>query len=99
MQTVGWVASLALLALAAGGVVVMRRARQELAELLAMIGAATLVLVTSWGNQRFRIVADPELAVLAAAALVHLWSRWRVRRSSSPVGVEQRFPELVAEAG
>jgi hypothetical protein len=98
MQTVGWVASLALLALAAGGVVVMRRARRELVELLAMVGAATLILVTSWGNQRFRLVAEPELAVLAAAALVHLWTRARsrhVERVSEQVSV----PRTVVEPG
>lgn len=87
MQTVGWVASLALLALAAGGVVVMRRAREELAELIAMVVAATLVLVTSWGNQRFRLVAEPELAVLAAVALVELRSRVRGRHDAPELAV------------
>lgn len=96
MQTVGWVASLVLLALAVGGVVVMRRARQELAELLAIIGAATLVLAASWGNQRFRLVAEPELAVLASAALVHLWTRIRSRHAE-PVSEQLSVPRT-AEA-
>jgi 4-amino-4-deoxy-L-arabinose transferase-like glycosyltransferase len=85
MQTVGWVASLALLGLAAWGTVVMVRDRKEVALLLAMVGAATLILMTSWGNQRFRLVAEPELAVLAAAALAQAWTRLERSRHARPV--------------
>jgi 4-amino-4-deoxy-L-arabinose transferase-like glycosyltransferase len=91
MQWVAWAVGLVVLGLAVAGAVRLVRERREVAELFAVVGAASLVLLTSWGNQRFRLVAEPELAVLAAAALVHLWSRTRSR-------AERRVPELVAEA-
>ena len=48
-----------------------------------MIGAASFVLAASWGNQRFRLAAEPALAVLAAIALSALWSRLSHRDDSS----------------
>jgi hypothetical protein len=87
MQWVAWAVGLVVLGLAVAGAVRLVRERREVAELFAVVGAASLVLLTSWGNQRFRLVAEPELAVLAAAALVHLWSRTRSR-------AERRVPEL-----
>jgi 4-amino-4-deoxy-L-arabinose transferase-like glycosyltransferase len=88
MQWAAWVVGLAILGLAVAGAIRLVRERREVAELFAVVAAASLVLLTSWGNQRFRLVAEPALAVLAAAALVHLWSR----------RAERRFPERVPEA-
>jgi 4-amino-4-deoxy-L-arabinose transferase-like glycosyltransferase len=77
LQAIGWVASLVVVAAAVSGAVRLWRSRAEIAELVAVIVAATLVLATSWGNQRFRLVATPELAVLAAVAFLALWDRRR----------------------
>jgi 4-amino-4-deoxy-L-arabinose transferase-like glycosyltransferase len=77
MQWAAWGVGLVILGFAVAGAVRMVRERSEVAELFAVVGAASLVLLTSWGNQRFRLVAEPELAVLAAVALVHLWSHRR----------------------
>ena len=79
MQWAAWTVGLAILGLAGAGALRMVREQRDVAELFAMVGAASLVLLTSWGNQRFRLVAEPELAVLAAVTLVHLWSRRRAR--------------------
>ena len=69
MLAIGWVASLALLAAAdRRGGAAGAGDRAEVAELLAVVAAASVVLATSWGNQRFRLVATPELAILAAFA-------------------------------
>jgi hypothetical protein len=87
---------LVILGLAVAGAVRLVRDRREVAELFAMVGAASLVLLTSWGNQRFRLVAEPELAVLAAAALVHLWSRTR-SRNAEPLSEQVSVPRT-AEA-
>jgi asparagine N-glycosylation enzyme membrane subunit Stt3 len=81
MQWVAWAVGLVVLGLAGAGAVRLVRERREVAELFAVVGAASLVLLTSWGNQRFRLVAEPELAVLAARALVHLWSHTRSRHA------------------
>jgi 4-amino-4-deoxy-L-arabinose transferase-like glycosyltransferase len=79
MQWAAWTVGLVILGLAVAGAVRLVRERREVAELFAMVGAASLILLTSWGNQRFRLVAEPQLAVLAAVALVRLWSRTRSR--------------------
>ncbi|MEP6623019.1 MAG: glycosyltransferase family 39 protein, partial [Acidimicrobiia bacterium] len=77
MQLVGWPIELGILGLGAIGAVVAIRARVPVALLFTVIGAATLVLVMSWGNQRFRIVAAPEVGVFAAIALDSMWTRTR----------------------
>jgi 4-amino-4-deoxy-L-arabinose transferase-like glycosyltransferase len=83
MQLAGWPGSIVLLALAVGGGVVLVRKRAKVAPLFAVIGAASLVLAVSWGNQRFRLVAEPALAVLAAAMLTTLWGYATARRERS----------------
>jgi hypothetical protein len=78
MQLAGWPIELVISGLAvAGGVIAVRR-RIPVALLFAVIGAATVVLAASWGNQRFRLVAEPELAVLAAVTLSALGTRRHV---------------------
>ncbi|MFN8036550.1 MAG: glycosyltransferase family 39 protein [Acidimicrobiia bacterium] len=73
-QYVGWVMELGLLSTAVAGFVIARR-RREVGVLVALVGAATIVLVVSWGNQRLRLVAEPALAVFAAQAVVTWTSR------------------------
>ena len=81
-QLAGWAVELVILGLAVGGAVVAVRTRVRVAPLFAVIGAATFVLVASWGNQRFRLVAEPELAIFAAIAVHSMWSSLRSTRSA-----------------
>lgn len=77
MQLIAWPASLALFGFAAVGSVLLVRSRgwTTAAPLLAVVGASGLILAASWGNQRFRLVAEPELAVFASVALIAGWRR------------------------
>jgi 4-amino-4-deoxy-L-arabinose transferase-like glycosyltransferase len=68
-QVAGWVFSTALVPVAIVGAVVVRRRDMPVAPLLAVAGGATLLLALSWGNQRFRLTAEPVMLVLAAVAL------------------------------
>jgi len=80
MQLTAWPIELAVLAVAAAGAVVAIRRKVKVAPLFAVIGAASFVLAASWGNQRFRLAAEPALAVLAAIAISALWLRLRKRK-------------------
>lgn len=71
-QVAGWAYGLATLMVAVPGMVVLVRRRADVAPLLAVIGGVTLVLALSWGNPRFRLAAEPAVAVLAAAAIVRV---------------------------
>jgi 4-amino-4-deoxy-L-arabinose transferase-like glycosyltransferase len=69
-ETVGTWLHWLLLPLAAAGAVLLWRRRAVLWPLLAPIVTVSLVSIVTYGNQRFRISADPTLAVLAAASIV-----------------------------
>jgi len=62
----GWVMWIVLLPLAAAGAVVRRRDGAEIWMLLVPFGIVVLVAATSYGNQRFRVIAEPSVALLAA---------------------------------
>jgi 4-amino-4-deoxy-L-arabinose transferase-like glycosyltransferase len=89
VQLAGWPVEMCILGLGVGGAFVAVRTRVRVAPLFAVIGAATVVLAISWGNQRFRVVAEPELAVLAAIAASSIWTHRRDRPASS-VGATAR---------
>jgi len=82
-QLFGWVVELGVLALTAAGLVVARRTHRDVAVLVALLVAASVVLVVSCGNQRLRLVAEPGVAVLAALAL----GEWRGRRREERTGI------------
>jgi hypothetical protein len=44
-----------------------------------------VVTVTTYGNLRFRVAAEPSAAVLSAYAVVAAWRRWNERSASSSV--------------
>jgi hypothetical protein len=73
-----WV--LALLAIA--GAVVARRRRRLLWPLAATCVTVTIVAAMTYGQQRFRIAAEPAILVLAAVTLVEIGNV--VRRRSAP---------------
>jgi hypothetical protein len=84
-QVTAWVWSLGLLAVAALGAVRTRSRWRQLAPLLAVVLGVTVVALLSWGNSRFRLAAEPALAVYAAAAISPLLVRSSSgRRSASP---------------
>jgi hypothetical protein len=80
-QLVGWAYGLAVAIAGIVGLVVLVRRRVTVSPLVATIVGVTIVVLLSWGNQRFRLAAEPSVAVLAAAALVKLAG---ARRATSP---------------
>jgi uncharacterized membrane protein YkvI len=70
-QVFAWGYALVTLLVAIPGLVLLaRRDVRRMLALVAMIGGTIVVLVLSWGNPRFRLPADPALAVAAAFAIV-----------------------------
>jgi 4-amino-4-deoxy-L-arabinose transferase-like glycosyltransferase len=69
-ETVGTWLHWLLLPLAAAGAVVLWRRRAAVWPLLAPIVTVSVVSIVTYGNQRFRMSADPMVAVLAAASIV-----------------------------
>lgn len=74
-QVLGWAFSVAMVPLAVAGAVLLGRRGTDIVPLLAVVVGITLVVIASWGNQRFHLAADPVVLVLAAAALVIAWQR------------------------
>jgi hypothetical protein len=72
-----------LLPFAAAGAVLLRRRRRLVWPLLATAVTVTLVAASTYGQQRFRIAAEPALLVLAAVALHAAWQRLRTSRVNS----------------
>ena len=63
-----------LLALAAGGAVILRRRRQPIYPLMAMFIVTTITAFVTYGNYRFRCESEVAMVVLAAVALDAVWS-------------------------
>jgi hypothetical protein len=83
-QLAGWAYASATLAAAAPGVVRLRRQRSQIAPLVGIVAGVTLVAVVSWGNQRFRLPAEPAVAVAAAVAFIAAAERFLpARRAKS----------------
>lgn len=87
-QTAGHRMFLVLVPFAVGGAVVIRRSGHPLWPLLAPFVLVTAMTVLSYGNQRFRIAAEPALVVLAAGGVVALAGviRGRLPRPGAPRG-------------
>jgi hypothetical protein len=82
-QLVAWGYALVTLLVAIPGIVLLvRRDLRRTLPMLAMIAGTVVVIALSWGNPRFRLPADPALAVGAAFALVAFVGR----RSRGPTG-------------
>ena len=71
-----------LLPFAVAGAALLRRRRRLLWPLAATAVTVTLVAAATYGQQRFRIAAEPALLVLAATALVELDRRVRHQRAA-----------------
>jgi 4-amino-4-deoxy-L-arabinose transferase-like glycosyltransferase len=70
-----------LAVLAIGGIVLLRRRRDELLVLLAPAVLVTIASVIGYGITRFRAAAEPSIAVLAAVAICALAERRQARRA------------------
>jgi hypothetical protein len=72
---------LVLAPFAIAGAVVLGRARRPWWPLVAPFAIVAFTTAISYGNQRFRILAEPGLLVLAAVAIVGLvtWAGDRIR--------------------
>jgi len=79
-----------LLALAIGGVVVLRRRRARQWPLLVPPIVVTVGTLFSYGQTRFRVPAEPSIVVLAAVALVAALSALRAERPRGGYPAEQR---------
>jgi len=75
-----WYAWLALAPLAAAGAVLQRRAGRELWPLLVPFVIVIATTMLSYGTQRFRMMAEPSVVVLAAVSVVAIagWIAGRI---------------------
>jgi 4-amino-4-deoxy-L-arabinose transferase-like glycosyltransferase len=89
----GFVAYWLLVPFAIAGIVLLLLARALLWPLVAPFLSVAIGTVLTYGNQRFRIAAEPALMVLAAVACVALVARARHTRSHQEQ--PQPTPELV----
>ncbi len=87
-----------LLPFAVAGALVLRRRRRLLWPLAATAVTVTIVAATTYGQQRFRIAAEPALLVLASVALVRIGHRLRPR-GDGPVPAERDEAIPSATAG
>jgi hypothetical protein len=74
-----WYGWLVMAPVAVAGAVVLRRRGGELWPLLTPIVVVVVISVTTYGNQRFRVAAEPSAAVFAAYGIVAGWHRWTGR--------------------
>ncbi|MEY2451129.1 MAG: hypothetical protein QOD92_703 [Acidimicrobiaceae bacterium] len=82
-QVLSWAVYLPVAALAAFGLVLLRRRRAQLLPLVAVMVTVTLTAAAIYGHQRLRVSVEPVLLVAAAVAIVHIAERLRgVRRTA-----------------
>ena len=81
-QLVGWAYDLLVLAIAVPGTVILVRRRSTIAPLVAVVVAVIVTAALSYGSQRFRLAAEPAVAVAAAAAVVFVGQTLAGRRVS-----------------
>ncbi|MEO0495656.1 MAG: glycosyltransferase family 39 protein, partial [Actinomycetota bacterium] len=83
----GWYGWLAVVALAGGGAVAAdREVWRSRWPLVAPLGVVVFTALASYGNQRFRAIAEPGMLVLAAIGLVMLVDRVRRQGAQAPSG-------------
>lgn len=75
-----------LLATAIGGFALIRRAGSSLVPLLAPVVVANAAIFVTWGNPRYRAMAEPSLIVAAACLLAALSGRLLAQRSGRSPG-------------
>lgn len=83
-QVVAWGYWIVLLPFAVAGAVLLRRRHADLGPILALVVGVLVVGVLSWGNQRFRLAAEPVVLVLAGAGVIGAVRTLRTRFSVAP---------------
>lgn len=78
-----WYGWLLMAPVAVAGAVVMRRRGEEVWPLVTPVVVVVVISVTTYGNQRFRVAAEPSAAVFAAYGIVAGWRRWSARGEAS----------------
>jgi 4-amino-4-deoxy-L-arabinose transferase-like glycosyltransferase len=89
-QVAAWFEYVVVLALGVGGVVIATRERFERWPLFGLLVIPVIASVVTYGNQRFRIAAEPAIVVFAAIALWKIGQRFLDRRAST----RRRSPSL-----
>lgn len=84
VQWAGWAATLLSVLLAVPGTIALRRRGGPWLLLLAPVAMATATAAVTYGNQRFRIAAEPSLLVLAATGVVAM-AQGRAGRRGRPM--------------
>jgi peptidoglycan/LPS O-acetylase OafA/YrhL/uncharacterized membrane protein len=79
VQRAGRLYTFALLPFGVAGALALRRRGGPWGLLVSVVAMVTVSALLTYGNQRFRIAAEPALAVLAAVGALALLSRWRDR--------------------
>lgn len=79
-QLAAWGFGLVLTVVGIAGAIALARRDVDVAPLVAVLVAVTVLFVVSWGNSRFRVIAEPALAVLAAGGVATRWGRVSARR-------------------
>jgi 4-amino-4-deoxy-L-arabinose transferase-like glycosyltransferase len=83
-QLAGWFYGIATLVVAVPGTVLLVRRRAEIGPLVAVVVGVMASVALAWGNQRFRLAAEPVIAVAAATAIAEWVSLRAPRRPVSP---------------
>ena len=100
LQAIGFVVAFVLLVLAAFAVRPLWRRLRDERWVAAVLGVPVAVTVltafVTYGSTRFRVIAEPTIAILAAVTLVALYDRLRARRSPRP---DAEVDQPVAERG
>ena len=87
-----WYGWLVVAPVAVAGAVVLRRRGGDLWPLVAPVVVVVAVTVTTYGNLRFRVAAEPSAVVLSAYAVVAAWRHWSERGEPSPLPVHEHAP-------
>lgn len=82
-QTIGLISYWLLLPFGIAGAVLLLRSRERAWPLLAPFVSVSIIAVLTYGNQRFRIAAEPPLLVLASVAIVAGARRLRHRAAAA----------------
>jgi hypothetical protein len=83
-QVVGWAYGLVLLALAVPGTVILRRRGVPLGPMGAVVAGVVLSSIVALGSQRFRLAAEPVIAIAAATAIVARYQSSRASATGEP---------------
>ena len=80
LQIAAWCTWIVVFALGIGGLILSWRRRADVAPMIGVLVGVVLIAIVGYGSQRYRLPADPVVAVFGALALARAAVRWRRRR-------------------